>query len=128
MHKFIITVISLFLVVLLVSYNILPMDSIAANILFIVMIIIFTSMHVYLGLLSCIFFIFMKHFVYCNKCNKEGLESIEQQEKEKEEEIIIEDSSISGNVLVSDSSSPTSGNVLVSDSSSPISGNVNLSS
>lgn len=64
------------ILILLISYNLLNVNSVTANALFTIIILSFSTVNTYLGLLSCVIVIFMKQFIYCSTCNKEGLDNI----------------------------------------------------
>jgi hypothetical protein len=64
------------IIILLLSYNLIQVDSVLGNALFTLIILSFSLVNTYLGLFSCVLIIFMKHFIYCSKCNKEGLDTI----------------------------------------------------
>lgn len=72
----------LFLIVFLtliifISYNLIAVNSIVANALFTIIILGFSSINTYLGLFACIIIIFMKQFIYCSSCNREGLDTMD---------------------------------------------------
>jgi hypothetical protein len=64
------------IIILLLSYNLISVDSVFSNALFTIIILSFSFVNSYLGLFACVLIIFIKHFIYCNKCNKEGLDTI----------------------------------------------------
>jgi hypothetical protein len=68
--------ITFLILILVISYKLIKVDSIIANALFTFIILSFSFINTYLGLFSCVLVIFMKQFIYCSNWNKEGLDNI----------------------------------------------------
>lgn len=92
------------MLILLISYNLMNVNSIIANALFTIIILVFSCINTYLGLLACVIVIFMKQFIYCSTCNREGLDTM--------------DNSIGNTIPLSGNTYSTSGNTM------PVTGNL----